>query len=61
MIYTYFILGTLCLILSGMWFGTICNDYYSKIRITAMQYFMTILTFSTGLFQFAYAFHYSMS
>lgn len=60
MIYIYFILGTLCLVLSGMWFGTICNDYYNKIRITALQYFMTILTFSTGLFQFVSMFYHSM-
>jgi len=52
MIYTYFILGTLCLILSGMWFGSICTDYYDGVRIQATQYAMTLLTFVTGVCQF---------
>jgi hypothetical protein len=52
MIYIYFVLGTLCLVLSGMWFGSICTDYYDKIKIELTQYLMTLLTFSTGIFQF---------
>lgn len=57
MIYTYFILGTLCLILSGMWFGTICTDYYNGVRIQVKQYFMTLLTLVTGIFQFTMIFN----
>ena len=52
MIYIYFVLGTLCLTLSGMWFGTICTDYVDKIKINFTQYTMTLLTFVTGIFQF---------
>jgi hypothetical protein len=55
MIYIYFILGTFCLILSGMWFGTICQSYYDKLKISITQYFMFGVTFSTGLFQFILA------
>lgn len=52
MIYIYFILGTLCLILSGMWFGSICTDYADKVKTNFTQYAMTLLTFVTGIFQF---------
>lgn len=51
MIYIYFVLGILCLILSGMWFGSICTDYVDKIKISLTQYFMFVVTFTTGLFQ----------
>lgn len=53
MILVNLILGTLCLILSGMWFGTICTDHVNKIKINFTQYFMTTLTLIVGLCQLA--------
>jgi uncharacterized membrane protein YbjE (DUF340 family) len=52
MTYTYFVLGILSLVLSGMWFGSICTDYYNKVKINFTQYAMTTLTFLTGISQF---------
>ena len=52
MIILYLILGTVSFLLSGLWLGTIVTDLYFGQLVTFQQYFIFIITLTTGCIQF---------
>ncbi len=52
MIYVYLFLGIACMLMSGMWLGSIFTDNAMGHTITITQYLMTPFMFAVGFFQF---------
>jgi hypothetical protein len=52
MVYVYLFLGIACMLMSGMWIGSIFTDNAMGYAITITQYFMVVFMFAVGFFQF---------
>jgi hypothetical protein len=58
MVYLYLILGVGCMLLSGVWLGSIFTDNVFGYTVSFTQYFMTVAMFITGLCQFLMLYRY---
>jgi len=51
MIYVYLLMSVSCLLMSGMWLGSIFTDHNMGLKISILQYTMTIFMFVVGFLQ----------